>query len=85
MMKPGDLVRMTFFMPKIFESFTDGSEIVAQPGEYAVLVKHESDCFGSPCWQVLYHGHLGLVATRWLQPAREDAAVSDMLQDERLT
>lgn len=81
MMKPGDLARLTFSMPQVFESFFDDTILVMQPGDCVVLLKHESDCFGSPCWQVLCQGHTGLVSSKWLCPVTPEETERQLESD----
>ena len=71
-MKPGDLVTTTFLITKIFESLGGEFTVEMKPGDHAVLLKQEKDCYGSPCWQVLYNGQVGLVASKWLQPVKDE-------------
>ena len=51
-----------------------------KPGDHAVLLKQEKDCYGSPCWQVLYNGQVGLVASKWLQPVKEEQQAIEYLE-----
>ena len=55
-MKPGDLVTTTFLITKIFESLGGEFTVEMKPGDHAVL----------------YNGQVGLVASKWLQPVKDE-------------
>jgi hypothetical protein len=70
-MKPGDLAVITVPIPSLFESIGTEPTRVMQRGDLVILLRHEPTRWYWPCWQVLYDGQLGVIASRWLKIASE--------------
>lgn len=68
-MKPGELARITVPIPSLFESIGAEPTKVLKYGDLVVLLKHEPTKWYWPCWQVLYDGQIGVIASRWLTSA----------------
>ncbi len=68
-MKPGDLARITVPIPSLFESIGSEPTRVIKQGDLVLLLKHEPNRWYWPCWQVLYYGEIGVIASRWLASA----------------
>ena len=65
-MRAGDLARITVPIPSLFESIGCEPTKVLRCGDLVVLLKHEPSKWYWPCWEVLYEGQRGVIASRWL-------------------
>lgn len=85
-MKPGDLARITVPVPSLFESIGAEPTKILRYGDLVVLLKHEPTKWYWPCWQVLYDGQIGVIASRWLAISQkyDDGAYLDVdIEDNR--
>jgi len=70
-MRPGDLAVITVPIPSLFDSIGVEPSKVMRNGELVVLLRHEPTNWHWPCWQVLYEGQVGVIASRWLRTTAE--------------
>ena len=62
---------ITVPIPSLFDSIGVEPSKVMRSGEIVVLLRHEPTNWHWPCWQVLYEGQVGVIASRWLRTATE--------------
>lgn len=66
-MKPGQLAEVCVPIPMIFEPLAGEPVQVVKSGDLVVLLKNEPTAWFIPCWKVLFHEQVGIIATRWIR------------------
>jgi hypothetical protein len=84
-MKPGQLAEICVPIPTIFEPLEGDPIQVVKSGDLVILLKNEPTAWFIPCWKVLFHDQVGIIATRWIRERKTKADEYLLCEEEDMS